>query len=85
MRKLVSLLLLLAFLAFPVYADEDEAAKDISSEAQFYCWGSSDYAPLTDGDETEFFTVGYGGQLVINTETPVAGLYLKFYLEYILF
>lgn len=71
----------LTLTAFAEGAGVAPVAKNITAEADFYCWGSGSYSALTDKNETTFFPVGYSGQLVINTETPIAGLYIKFYLE----
>lgn len=87
-KSLISLILsaltLVPCLVLPAFAEGAtvaQVAKNIASEAQFYCWGADSYASLTDGDETTSFPIGYSGQLVINTETPIAGLYIKFYTE----
>lgn len=79
----ISAILSCAVFAVPASAETDstEAAENITSEAEFYCWGQSDYSALTDGDAVNHFSIGYAGQLVINSETPIAGLYVKFYLE----
>lgn len=87
-KSLISLILcvltLVPCLVLPVSAEGATVApvaKNITSEAEFYCWGAGSYGALTDGDETTNFPIGYSGQLVINTETPIAGLYVKFYLK----
>ena len=90
MKRILSLILSALFLILSVpasFADEVTVAaepapvfaEEITDQANIWSYdiGSSWY--LTDKSETSYEGIGYSGVLNIESEVPVAGLYVKFY------
>lgn len=81
--KLLAAILALSFCAVltAVPALAESEATNIISEAQFNAWGDYNYAAISDDDVNSYVQFGYGETVNIKTETPVAGIYLKFYVK----
>lgn len=81
--KLLSAILALSFCAViaAVPALAETEAANIFSEATLNAWGDYDYPALSDDDVNTYVQFGYGDTVNIKTTTPVAGIYLRFYLK----
>ena len=84
-KKLISFTMVLfcvlfcAALSVPAAAEGE--AEEISASAELYSWDTDETASMTDKNESTCATIGYSGSLTVNTEKPIASLYVKFYIK----
>ena len=84
-KKLISFTMVLfcvlfcAALSVPAAAEGE--AEEISASAELYSWDTAETASMTDKNESTCATIGYSGSLTVNTEKPIASLYVKFYIK----